>query len=75
MWNYLILYFTVSNLEHENYCKTNGLSLLIGFHILYPNLEQWLSVEHGHLVQILNDLMEVEKYLESTFKQLFFPLL
>lgn len=35
---------------------------LIGFHILYPNLEQWLPIEHGNSIQILNNLMEVEKY-------------
>lgn len=45
---------------------------LIGFHILYSNLEQWFPIEHGNSIQILHNLMEVEKYLQSTFKQLFF---
>lgn len=48
---------------------------LISFHILYPNLEQWLPIEHSNSIQILYNLMEAEKYLESTFKQLFFSLL
>lgn len=34
---------------------------LMGFHILYPSLEQWLPIEHGNSIQILNNLMEVEK--------------
>lgn len=49
--NYLILYFTVSNLEHKTTIKQMVFHMKykwIGFYILYPNLEQWLLIEHGN---------------------------